>query len=124
MNVLKEYIDEKNLFIHASFYSWCRKKFNILLTNKQEPIGGKWSFDNENRKAFPSTFKNDIDIKQSGDVFVHKERGYMPEGDVGHHARNIQYAVFKLHNRPVTVINFHGLWNGKGKMDSEDRLEQ
>lgn len=65
-----------------------------------------------------------FEIKDHGDIFVHKHRGYLPEGDIGHHARNIQYAMFEINGKSVTVINFHGLWNGKGKTDSEDRLKQ
>lgn len=65
-----------------------------------------------------------FDIKECGDIFVHKERGYIPEGNVGFHARNIQYATIETQNGPVTIINFHGLWNGKGKSDSEERLNQ
>ncbi len=60
----------------------------------------------------------------SGDVFVHKERGYVPQGDVGHHARNIQFVTLEQNGKQRTIINFHGLWNGKGKGDSDDRLEQ
>lgn len=65
-----------------------------------------------------------INILGSGDVFVHKERGYVPEGDLGHHARNLQYVTVEQHGTQVTVLNFHGLWNGKGKTDSDERLEQ
>ncbi len=65
-----------------------------------------------------------IDILQTGDVFVHKDRGHIPEGDVGNHARNIQYVTFMHEKVKNTVINFHGLWNGKGKTDSDDRIEQ
>jgi endonuclease/exonuclease/phosphatase family metal-dependent hydrolase len=71
-----------------------------------------------------SSVKKSIPIKSSGDVFVHKDRGFVPLGDVGHHARNIQYVTFTLNAKTATVINFHGLWNGKGKTDSEDRIEQ
>lgn len=48
----------------------------------------------------------------------------MPKGDVGHHARNIQYVKIDTKDGPRVIINFHGLWNGKGKGDSEDRLLQ
>lgn len=67
----------------------------------------------------------DIEVLEEGDVFVHKERGYIPEGDVGNHARNVQYLTLKtlLGNR--TAINFHGLWKpGAGKRDIEERLTQ
>ncbi len=63
-------------------------------------------------------------INEEGEVFVYKYKGYMPEGDVGGHARNIQYIKTFINKKPVTIINFHGLWNGKGKTDTEDRIQQ
>ncbi|MFA6227231.1 MAG: endonuclease/exonuclease/phosphatase family protein [Candidatus Paceibacterota bacterium] len=68
--------------------------------------------------------KKDLEVLEEGEVFVHKEKGHIPEGDVGHHARNIQYIKIDTEKGSRTVINFHGLWNGKGKGDSEDRLLQ
>ncbi len=68
--------------------------------------------------------KKDLDLVAEGDVFVHKERGYTPEGDVGFHARNLQYATIATSAGNRTILNFHGLWNGDGKGDSEDRLLQ
>lgn len=67
--------------------------------------------------------KKDIDIILEGDVFVHKEKNYIPEG-FGLFARNIQFATIKTPSGNRSIINFHGLWNGKGKGDSEDRLLQ
>ncbi len=29
--------------------------------------------------------KNSISVLEDGDVFVHRERGYVPEGDIGNH---------------------------------------
>ncbi len=63
-------------------------------------------------------------IEEEGEVYVHKEKDYIPEGDVGHHARNVQYIKIKREGTFLYVLNFHGLWNGKGKTDSEERLEQ
>lgn len=34
-------------------------------------------------------------VVEEGDIFVYKQRGYVPEGDVGNHARNIQYVTIK-----------------------------
>ncbi len=68
--------------------------------------------------------RKDLKVVDEGELFVHREKGYIPEGDVGHHARNIQYVHIETENGMRTVINFHGLWNGQGKGDSEDRLKQ
>ena len=37
----------------GNFYKNVRKKLNILVDKDQKPIGGKWSFDDENRKKIP-----------------------------------------------------------------------
>ena len=68
--------------------------------------------------------RKNIEVKVEGEIFVHKHKGYVPEGDVGNHARNIQFITTGFNSSPLTVINFHGLWNGQGKGDSEDRLNQ
>ncbi len=68
--------------------------------------------------------KKDLDVISEGDFFVYKDKGYIPEGDVGFHARNVQFATIKTKNGNRSILNFHGLWNGSGKSDSEDRLLQ
>ncbi len=44
---------EKSKFFQTSFYKDQRKKLNILIDNNS-PTGGKWTFDDENRKKYPS----------------------------------------------------------------------
>jgi deoxyribodipyrimidine photolyase-related protein len=57
-------IQNKNVFFknkkynHQAFYKWQRIRLNILIDKDNEPIGGKWSFDTENRNKIP----NDISI--------------------------------------------------------------
>jgi len=65
-------------------------------------------------------------VINDGEVFVHLHKGYEPDSleEVGKHARNIQYVTLETENGPLTVVNFHGLWNGQGKDDSEDRITQ
>lgn len=65
-----------------------------------------------------------LHVVEENEFFVHKEKGYIPDGDIGHHARNVQYIAIKKDTTPLYVMNFHGLWNGKGKTDSEDRIQQ
>lgn len=51
---LKEYHSNKKNFYQYNFYIWQRKRLNILMDEKtSKPIGGKYSFDKENRKPFP-----------------------------------------------------------------------
>ncbi len=37
----------------ADFYRWQRRRLGILLGPDDGPMGGRWSFDTENRKALP-----------------------------------------------------------------------
>ena len=50
------FYSNKNNFRLSNFYKHTRKKFKILLDDKNEPIGGKWSFDEENRKKIPNNW--------------------------------------------------------------------
>ncbi len=71
--------------------------------------------------------KKQLQVLSSGDIFVHKERGHsLEEGvDVGHHARNLEYVTLAREEKSdLTICNFHGLWNGKGKTDTPERLAQ
>lgn len=65
--------------------------------------------------------KNDIEIKEEGDIFIFENKE--PEGR-GRHSRNLQYIRTTVNGRPTVIANLHGLWNGMGKTDTEDRLEQ
>jgi len=56
MNTGQENIDffagKKRLF-QTDYYQFQRKKRNILLDNIGKPLGGKWSYDEENRLKYP-----------------------------------------------------------------------
>lgn len=68
--------------------------------------------------------KKDILISDEGEYFVHKHKDFFPIENLGFHARNIQYVTTKINNNDITILNFHGLWNGQGKSDTEDRINQ
>ena len=65
-----------------------------------------------------------IEVKDEGAIYVYKDQDYVPTGDMGNHARRIQFVTVEHNGAPLTVVNFHGIWNGMGKTDTEDRLNQ
>jgi endonuclease/exonuclease/phosphatase family metal-dependent hydrolase len=77
----------------------------------------------ENYYGLALFVKNPLSVLEEGEVYVHKNKDFVSER-AGHHARNIQYAHLSTEYGPRTITNFHGLWNGGGKADSEDRLVQ
>ena len=67
--------------------------------------------------------KKEIPLLEEGEISIHPSRSAPGEID-GHHARNLQWVKIKVEGKDVTVVNVHGLWNGKGKSDTPDRLDQ
>ncbi|WP_414838121.1 cryptochrome/photolyase family protein [Candidatus Nanosalina sp. VS9-1] len=48
----EKYFEEHEYF-QLSYYKRMRKKFDVLIDESGGPVGGKWSFDPENRKKMP-----------------------------------------------------------------------
>lgn len=48
------FFSNKKRMFQADFYIYQRKKTKILVDEFQKPIGEKWSFDEENRKKYPT----------------------------------------------------------------------
>lgn len=51
---VEEFFADKSNHKFAPFYQWQRERFNILIDKKYKPVGGKWSFDTENRNKIPT----------------------------------------------------------------------
>ncbi len=50
---VQEYFGDKKQHRFADFYQYQRERFNILIDENYKPVGGKWSYDVENRKSLP-----------------------------------------------------------------------
>lgn len=44
---------DKKSFFQTTFYKQQRKRLGILMDKEQNPLGGKWTYDIENRKKYP-----------------------------------------------------------------------
>ena len=51
----KEFVGDKTFILQANYYKKVRKEMDLLLEDGK-PLGGKWSFDNENRKKLPKGY--------------------------------------------------------------------
>lgn len=65
-----------------------------------------------------------IKVIKEGDIFVFKERKDRLNDFNVNHARNLQFLDIETDNGIKTILNFHGLWNGKSKEDTEERMTQ
>ena len=66
----------KKNYYHDNFYKWQRKRLNILLENREKPIGGKWSFDKENRNSYDKNYKEDKIITYSN-KYIEEAKNYI-----------------------------------------------
>jgi len=52
----KHFLGDKKFHLQANYYKQMRKKKKLLLEDNK-PIGGRWSFDEDNRKKLPSGYE-------------------------------------------------------------------
>lgn len=50
---IETYFSDKKRLFQTDFYKYQRQSRNLLLESNQKPMGGKWTFDNENRLKYP-----------------------------------------------------------------------
>ncbi len=68
--------------------------------------------------------RKSIRVSEEGDIFVHRWKNAKVEGDNTSLGRNLQYIKITFKDKVYTIGNLHGIWNGKGKTDTQDRIEQ
>ncbi|MBK9257654.1 MAG: cryptochrome/photolyase family protein [Saprospiraceae bacterium] len=50
---IDSYFEDKKRFFQTDFYKYQRQSRKILMNDHQKPVGGKWTFDDENRLKYP-----------------------------------------------------------------------
>ena len=66
--------------------------------------------------------KKKILVLEEGDIFIHSNPHFSGFG--GNHSRNLQWIKLNVGGKMYSVLNVHGLWNGRGKTDTEERIAQ
>lgn len=70
-----------------------------------------------------SFIKKDFPIRASGDVIIYKNEKYSWTAGCADHTRKMLWLEIGG-ERGISIMNVHGLWNGKGKTDTPERIEQ
>ena len=87
-NIDKFYNNKK--YNHQNFYKWQRIRLNILIKDNK-PVGGRWSFDSDNRKKLPKNV-------QIPDITYPKKNKYIKEA--------IEYTLKYFSNNYGSLDNF------------------
>ena len=72
---LKEYFEGKEFYHQTDFYKQQRISRNILM-KAGKPLGGKWTFDTENRKKYPKNKKSPSIIFPENSAFYEEAKEY------------------------------------------------
>ncbi len=75
---LLELKNETNRYTQSEFYKKQRIKHNILIDSKNNPIYGKWSFDDLNRNKFDNNYKEE-EIKIYNNKYIEEARKLINE---------------------------------------------
>ena len=68
--------------------------------------------------------KKEINILSHHHDFVFGKAEEFSSEDARTHRRIVQTVCVSHNNKPLAISNFHGLWNGRGKTDTSERIEQ
>lgn len=66
--------------------------------------------------------KKEIDVLGEGEINIYHNPNYPGSGPL--HSRNLQWLECRINNQNYFIMNVHGLWNGKGKTDTPERIAQ
>ena len=101
----KTYLNQVKKPFMANFYKKQRVDHNILVDSNNKPVGGKWSFDDENRKKLPK----EIDLPEK---FTFKET---------QHTKDLKEIVEKtFSHHPGKTKSF---WTCTNRKDTESYLD-
>lgn len=67
--------------------------------------------------------RRSLNVDSTGEIYLFGSRNSRKD-DNSSMPRNLQYVHFDVGGQDYTVAHFHGLWNGRGKTDTEDRFKQ
>jgi deoxyribodipyrimidine photolyase-related protein len=102
---LKEYSDTHKSLRQTSFYSWMRKKTNVLMDRNLKPEGGKLTYDVANRNPPYKGMADDINKKSS-------KIGEKAEQDISTDNKVISAVKYVTENIAESHLQ---IWNGSYK---------
>jgi deoxyribodipyrimidine photolyase-related protein len=74
---VEEFFDKRKTYFQTDFYIWQRKERQLLIEGNNQPIGGKWTFDTDNRLKFPKNEKAPVIHFPTEDKFIKEAHSYV-----------------------------------------------
>ena len=81
-------------YSHSEFYKIQRRRLNLLILDNGDPVGGKWTYDEENREKIPENEP----IPTMINLYKHNKNNYINEAK--------KYVLIKFSNNYGSLENF------------------
>lgn len=92
--------------------------------NKLDKHTGFFVTHQDNEEGLAIFVNKQFKTINQGDIFVHKQRNAMVYNDGAELGRNLQYSEVVIDYKKYLFLNFHGLWDKVGKVDTPERIIQ
>jgi len=86
--------DKKKKFFQTEFYIQERKKRQILVDKNNEPVGGSWSYDVDNRKKYPRKKEPPHISYPESDAFYEEAKSYVQTNFKDHLGHLTKYPFY------------------------------
>jgi deoxyribodipyrimidine photolyase-related protein len=96
MNSVTDFFSKRKTYFQTDFYTWQRKERKILLEKDGKPVGGKWTYDAENRMKFPKKELVPLLPKIKEDKYLIEAKAYTKKY-FSNHIGNISDAPLFVH---------------------------
>lgn len=91
---LRSYFEDKKRMFQTDFYIHARKKNNILLEKNGSPLGGKWSFDAENRLRYPKEKTPPQSYLPDDSSFFQEAKSYVQNHFPNNPGQSLSYPIY------------------------------
>lgn len=85
---------------------------------------GYFSAHQDEEEGLAIFHRKDLNIIEHGEVFVHKFKNAMINNHGRELGRQVQYIKYTEGENIYNLLNFHGLWDKQGKIDTPERIAQ
>jgi deoxyribodipyrimidine photolyase-related protein len=79
LNEVDDHFNKKKTYFQTDFYIQQRKQRRLLLDKHDKPIGGKWTFDAENRLKFPKQEKVPVINYAKDNSYIKEAKDYVEQ---------------------------------------------
>lgn len=123
-----------DIFCFQELYDKAKEKIAHIYPDKSYDIFSEIKDLLPEHNAF---FRPSVDTHYGIGIFIKKKFNILDEGAMeihpnrsaegvldGHHSRNLQWIKYETGGKISVILNVHGLWNGMGKTDTPDRIDQ